>query len=186
MRRGITLPVARRQRRCRLAALGQILGAAILAGCGSTAATTTVATSVVAPSGLQYTITLTVLADQACTAERYSVVRATVRNFPQTTSFCGPIGEAVPPRLIQVARPAATLIVDRPARCGPVAIGRGQAPQVAAASKCSLAAPHLRLTLVPPGRLFRVTGIPGVPRLELARGRCSFICTRALTRPSGP
>jgi hypothetical protein len=185
MRPGVPLPASRPPRR-RLVALGQIVGAAILAACASSPATTrTVSGSIVAPSGLRYTVTLTEQADQACTAERYEVVRTRVKNFPQTSSFCGPIGQAAPPRLIQVTRPAATLIVDRPARCGPVSIGLGRARARPASSRCTPATPHLRLTLVPARRRFTVTGIAGVGQLDLTKSRCGFICTRALTPQAG-
>jgi len=142
--------------------------------------TTTSSSTIVAPSGLHYTIVLTERGDQACSTEQYSVGGRKVKNFPQTTRFCGSVGEHAPARLIQVARPAAALIVDRPARCRPVAVGRGRAKPAPARSRCSLATPHLRLTLLPAGRLFTLEGIVGIRRLDLGRSRCSFICTRAL------
>ncbi len=189
MRPGISVPARRRPRRAPVArrpVVGvAVLGFAILAGCASSPATTrTVSSGIVAPSGLRYTVTLTELADQACTSERYAVLRTKVKNFPQTTSFCGPVLQAAPPRLIQVVRPAATLIVDRPARCGPVGIGVGRARAVPASSKCSLVPPHLRVTLVPARRLFTVTGIAGVRQLDLTKSRCAFICTRTLAPQS--
>ncbi len=105
---------------------------------------------------------------------------AKVRNFPQTSRYCGPVGQAAPARLIQVARPAAALIVDRPVRCGPVGLGRGPARPSPARSTCSPGRPHVRLTVVPAGRVFTVTGVAGVGRLDLASSRCAFICTRQL------
>jgi hypothetical protein len=114
--------------------------------------------SIVAPSGPWYIVTLTEQADQACTAERYEVIRAKVKNVPQTSSFCGPIEQTAPSRLIQVARPAPTLIVDRPnsadrRRSGWAARGRGRPARSAAPPPR-----YLRLTLVRPGACSRSPG----------------------------
>lgn len=166
-----------------------LAAAAILAACGASTpaghATRSSAVSILAQSGLRYTFDLTDRNGEACATQTYAALRKT-RNFPQTSRFCGPIGQVMPPMLIQVSHPAATLILDRPTACAAVMVARGHARAVAATRTCSPTAPLLRVTLLPAGHSFTITGIPGVAVVDLARSRCSFICTRQLAVAPGP
>jgi hypothetical protein len=176
--------ILRRVRVC--VALAPLSAAAGLAGCGSSAPAAKVSgVATVTPSGLHYSFRLTVRDGKACATETYAGVGTKRKPFTQSQQFCGPSGQGTPPTLIQVTRPAAVLILDRPASCATVTVARGHRSPVPASSECSVTLPHLRLTLLPAGHSFTIGGIPGVRQIDLAKLPCSFICTRELTGGSG-
>lgn len=173
-----SLLAAMRGRRRAVLALSGVLLAAAVGGCGSS--TTTSSVSTVTRSGLHYSVNLTVKDGQACVMQTYAGTGAKRRPLHQTSRYCGPSGQAAPPMLIQVAQPAAVLILDRPASCAPVQVGRGQGPLTPANATCSATAPHVRVTILPLGRTLVVMGIPGVRTIPLSRFACAFLCTRQL------
>jgi len=137
--------------------------------------------SAVTHNGVHYSFSLTVAGNQACTTQTSSWIGPKRKPFRQTSHFCGSSGQAAPPMLIQVAQPNASLILDRPTTCAGVRVGRPGGRLSPADTRCSATVPHLRLTVLPPGRAIVVVGIPGVRTVALARLPCTFLCTRQLT-----
>jgi hypothetical protein len=177
-----------RRRRPPSRAVASLLAATAiaLAGCGSSTPARNgspaqeSSVSTVTPSGLHYSFQLTVRNGQECSTATYAGAGPKHQPLHQTQKFCGSAGQAAPPTLIQVSRPAASLILDRPAACATVTVARTHRPATPATTRCSTTTPHLRLTLLPTGRSLTIHGIPGVRTIDLAKIECTYICTRQL------
>jgi hypothetical protein len=162
------------------AAVGLPVIAALLCGCGST---TPIVSHVTlrTQAGVRYAVEVRISGGRACTFQTYTVIAAHVKPFTKTTRSCGHGNGLVGPLLIQVARPATALILDRPLHgCATARITYGRGRSIVAETTCSATKPTLRLTALPRATSFAVAGIAGVTRLVLHDYPCSAVCSRPL------
>jgi hypothetical protein len=165
---------------------GLLVLAVVLGGCGSSSPTVTAPTvtsdvSIRTQTGIRYAFEITERGKRECSTQTYAVIGAHSKPFTQTTRSCGPTGESSGAILIQVARPKAAFILDRPASgCTPVRVTSGSKRSIAAPVRCSATKPTLRLTVLPATGVLRIEGIAGVTRLSLRDYPCSSVCSRQL------
>ncbi len=137
------------------------------------------------PAGVRYSAEVTVHGGRECSTQTYSVLAEHSRPFTHSVVACGASGHGGGPILIQVAKPATRLILDRPAGgCGDVRIAIHGGRHVAVAGSCSATKPLLRITRLPLASSLTIGGIRGVTRLAMGDYPCSFICVHELSRPN--
>jgi hypothetical protein len=156
--------------------------AAILSGCGgSTTPTLTTEVSIRTPKGVRYSAELTARGTRECLIQNYGVIAARVKPFTRVARSCAQRSGSMRPLLIQVAKPATALILDRPPRgCGTVRITTGRGRSVPITESCSTTRPALRVVVLPRAATVVIEGIAGISRLALRHYRCAFICSRPL------
>jgi hypothetical protein len=162
---------------------GLTMIAALLCGCGSSSPPPPIVSHVTlrTPTGVHYAAEVRISGARTCTFQTYTVVATHAKPFTQTRRSCSESNGPVHPLLIQVAKPATALILDRPTRgCAPVRIIGGHGRATVADTTCSSARPTLRLTALPRAPRLLIAGIPGVTRLVLRNYPCSFVCSRQL------
>jgi hypothetical protein len=165
-----------------------LLAVVLVGGCGSSSPTGSSTPTLMShvsmrtPAGVRYSAEITVHGARECSTQTYSVLAEHRRPFTHSTVACGVSGHAGGPILIQVARPATRLILDRPTGgCGPVHIVISGGRQIAVVGSCSATRPVLRVTDLPLARSLTITGIGGLTRLSMRDHPCSFICIQELS-----
>jgi hypothetical protein len=143
--------------------------------------------SVRTPAGVRYSAEVTVHGARECWTQTYSVLAGHRKPFTRSVVACGASGHAGGPILIQVAKPATRLILDRPAgRCGPVHVVTLGGREPAVAGSCSATKPVLRVIELPLASSLTIKGIGGVTGLSIRDYPCSFICIHDMSSPKKP